>query len=163
MKFKVEKGCQLFDQLIDFQNRLNDVRKQSSEYCNSVGSKRYAPKNDCVDGGIGAIQFDTAPTGWRCVEKMRGLYFPDVGNKAELEKIRQLPFITNDDFNGLFGFESQFVGLKFLSRAGYRLFNEEIALINIPTEAEYTPKDGMVEILESEYKEIVEKYGGELF
>lgn len=163
MKFKIEKGCTLFDQLIYFQNRLNEVRKQSSEYCTSVGGKRYAPKSDCVDGGIGAIQFDKQPNGWKCVEKMRRLYFPKATNKIELENIKKLPIITDAEFCDIFGFKSQFVGLRFLTRPGYRMFNEEIVLVTIPTEAEYTPKDGMIEIMESEYKEIVEKYGGELF
>lgn len=157
MKFKVEKGCELYDRLKALHNRIKQVNAQATELVESLGYTRYCRSHWCIAGGISAIEIVNMPsderTKWTKMFKQSNLFMPRQ-NKQNSEiwaKIQALPRIEPMELNDILNFRAG--ASKMLSWSAHPgvIWKEDYILIDVSDEHEYTPVAGMTEILVSEY------------
>jgi hypothetical protein len=156
MKFKVLKGTETYNKLQAFQEKGNEVRKIALDFANSLGFEEYIENQKHRVGGISAFVSREKKEGYKQVftRHRSNLIFPKTtkANKELLAKIEALPVITDDEYNSIIGFKSNFYELNFVRAFGYRKSNkEDCYLIDLSGVTKYTPKPDMIEILESEY------------
>ena len=159
MYFKVEKGVPLWEELEKIMNQIIHVRAEAYKLVEELGFTTYAPAHNVVAGGISALHCNFKPEGFREVgERWRNLYFPKAKNKVASEKIANLPVVQYDEYNSVIGFTEHFVGLTHIMCYGLKK-SGDVFLIKMHEKAEYTPIDGMIEILPSEYKMWIDAIG----
>lgn len=79
MKFKVLKGCELFERLVDLKNKMQIVQRQATELVESLGYTRHCPARYKLAGGVSAIEFPTADKvkGWvKVTNQNKRLHMP---------------------------------------------------------------------------------------
>lgn len=159
MFFKVEKGVALWGNLEALMNKIISVRKAAADLTEELGFKKYGQAHFVIAGGISYIASNHHPDGYRKVgSKWDGLYFPKASNKEITKKISELPTISYDEYNAVINFKDQFQGLQHIMAYGLKKSGDTF-LIEVSDRADYTPVDGMVEILASEYKMWVDSIG----
>ena len=160
MFFKVEKGVALWDNLEALMNKIISVRDQAKELVNELGFTEYGSAHFVVAGGISFVYSpDRKPDGYRSIGKSwQQFYFPKAVNKDICKKIADLPVIKYNEYNDVINFKDQFVGLTHIMSYGLKKVGD-IFLIDVSDQAKYTPVEGMVEILSSEYKMWVDSIG----
>ena len=163
MKFKVEKGTELFDKLVSVKDKMDKAQTAAEKLGKELGGEAvYSRRYINVAGGIDAIRFayTTEPDKelWMKPDRHNSprLFYPRSSKKANKQnqpihdKIRALPVVTEDEYNDIIGFKYHWVGLR-----NYRTYNlfiyDTYAIIETGEGADYKPIEGMVEILESEY------------
>ena len=162
MKFKILPGSELFDKMKALEKQINDADNLAKDACKKLGGKQLATSGRYLGGGIEAIQFEETPDAnlWSKVNKYHSLYRPKVRNKEAWAIIQQLPILQSSDLNSILNFNDQTVSygdsLIFCSRPGV-FFGEKYFLVNISDGCKYTPVEGMVEILDSEYQQLNKK------
>lgn len=151
MYYKLESGSETYDKVSAIWDKIISYNKQAAELVESLGFTKYGKDNWNVAGGISCIQSDTKPDGYRQVgQKRENLYYPKASNKAVNDLINDLPLLSWDEYNSAIGFEQQFCGLRHIM--GYTMIKSDgFFLIRIYDECTYTPVDGLVEILSSEF------------
>lgn len=155
MKFKVEKGTDTYNKLSEVFDKIKDYNNQAMSLANKLGSEEFGISFKGVAGGISCIKYKDKPEGFKVVGKpYQNLFMPKANNKKLWEEINELPILSFDEFNSVIGFEPQFKGLKFYRTYGYTHLNDKFLIDT--GDADYTPKDDMIEILESEYKKLSE-------
>lgn len=155
MYYKLESGSETYDKVSAIWDKIISYNKQAVELVNSLGFTKYGNDNWNVAGGISCIQSDTKPEGYKQVgKKFQNLYYPKASNKTVNDLINDLPLLSWDEYNSAIGFEDQFRGLRHIM--GYSLVKVYgFFLIKIDDECTYTPADGLVEIVSSEYKRLL--------
>jgi len=156
MKFKVLKGTETYNKLQAFQEKSKELRKIALDFANSLGFEEYIENQKHRAGGISAFVSREKKEGYKQVftRHRSNLIFPKTtkANKELIAKIEALPVITDDEYNSIIGFKSDFYGLQFIRAFGYRRVNiKDCYLIDLSGVTKYTPKPDMIEILESEY------------
>lgn len=157
MKYKVKQESELHIQFEKMSDRMIECNKQAFDLAKSLGFDALGVKKWCVAGGVSCFKYDgpKPPEGYKRVGKdHQNICYPKANNKDVLQKILELPLVTNGEYNGLINFIPQFNGNYYISRYSLSFVNG-IYLIDTG-EVEYTPVDGMEEILESEYKRLKE-------
>ena len=157
MKYKVKQESELHGKFNSLMDRMIACRKEALDLAERLGFDALSGKHSCAAGGVSCFQYEgpKPPEGYKRVGKdYQKLCFPKANNKEVLQKISELPLVTNEEYNGLINFEASFTGDMYIRRYGLMERNG-IYLIDTG-EAEYTPVDGMEEILESEYKRLKE-------
>lgn len=155
MKYKVKTESELHSKFNSLIDRMSACRKEALLLAESLGFDALGGKHNCAAGGISCLQHEgpKPPEGYKRVGKdYQKLCFPKANNKEVLKKISELPIVTNEEYNGLINFEATFVGNVYIRRFGL-MERDGVYLIDTG-EADYTPVDGMEEILESEYKRL---------
>lgn len=156
MKFKVIKGTSLFNDLTQLNKKMNKVRAAAYKVAKSFnGTGRYATSGNTLAGGIDAIEFNEKPEGWKSVgNSWQNFYYPKVTNKEANKAICTLPYLSFDEINNLLNFKSNAYttneGIVWIKCPEVYWFPTYI-LISLPDKVKYTPVDGMVEILGSEF------------
>lgn len=162
MKFKVVKGTETFDKLVAFRAHVDDVKKQAEDVVALLGGIRYCHKANKLAGGIGAIEFENKPDGYKVVgEKWQGLYYPKVSNKKDCALIEKLPTIEYNELNSIVNFKAPQTisterGILWVSTVTLT-FGDNESLIDVSNGCTYDPPADVVEILESEYDKIRKK------
>jgi alpha-acetolactate decarboxylase len=158
MKFKVLEGTETFEKFRLFFEESKRVGKESFELSKSLGFESCLASRN-ISGGISAFISETKPEGYKQVYKKHGnnYWFPKSTkeNKKLIEKINSLPVITEEEYNSIIGFETEFVDMYFCRRYGLH-FSEKgnCYLINTGRVKDYKPNSDMIEILESEYNNL---------
>lgn len=167
MKFKIEKGCVLYSKMTALQKKIDAANAEAVAFIKAKGwTGKHYKRQYVLAGGIGAVEFDEKPDGWKTVgAKWQRLYYPKVkGNKELLKEMAALPVVKNDELKEILEYKTAgYVkngGLVIFTRPSIE-WKEEIILLEFPDEINYEPPFGMVEILSSEYKKIKEQGGVE--
>jgi hypothetical protein len=156
MKYKISKESDLYFNLRALEVKIKAANYLAYDVVKEFGAEKFALNPHSFAGGIGGIVFDRKPEGWKRVGKdWQDLYYPKASNKMDLEKIKGLPLVTEKEYNDITGF----VGMQTISSGqGFYLigspgiyFGDEEILLDVNSQCTFTPKEGMIEILESEY------------
>ena len=162
MKFKVSKGTNLYEKFMVLGAKISLVNNESRELVESLGAKKFCKKQNIAYGGIGAIQFEEKPRGWKMVgEQGQNLYYPKATEKELNIKFNALPTISFDEINEMVKFHAPQTicsdrGLQWISCFGL-FWGDDCILIDISEGAKYEPIEDVIEILESEYKTLKAK------
>jgi len=157
MKFKVSKGTKLYEKFMVLRAKISLVNRESLELVESLGANKFCKKLNIAYGGIGAIQFEEKPRGWKMVgEQYDNLYYPKATEKELNIKFNALPTISFDEINELVKFHAPQTistdgGLQWIDCIGL-FWGNDCILISVTEGAKYEPIEDVVEILESEYK-----------
>lgn len=162
MKFKISKGCDLYDELVAIQKKGSAAINAANKLCKQLGANSYIPEREAAWGGIMAFEFkDTPPEGFKPVYKKHqdNLYYPKATkkNKPLHVQINTLPSITYDQINKLVGFKQQTVTTKgnlYWINTVTIVYKTGYILMATASGTRYKPKPGMVEIVESEYERL---------
>lgn len=162
MKFKVIKGSETEKKLKDLLVRINEANDAAKEYIESLGANEYATAStNYMNRRVDGIQFEQNPDKnlWREVGKNQNLYFPKVKNKEVLEALNDLPLIPNEEFNDITGYVAQSFsissGIGWSSRMGMKANLQNQFVLDIHENAFYTPTSDIIEITNSEAKQIL--------
>lgn len=155
MKFKIEPGCDLFDQLQQLKEQGLRFSKVASGWVaeNCPGATGHCHAHNAIWGGIGGVHYNIKPEGWKHVgPSCQSFYMPYRRDKKLWEAIAGLPIIHRNEFKDLIGY-GMYRGNGIISRMpGFRFFDNAILIDTSEcSHGEYIPKQGMVEILESVY------------
>lgn len=155
MYFKLEPGNSTYDNLKDAIEKCIAYNDQAQALTKELGFERYGISRHHRAGGISCIEAHPKPEGYVSVgKKWQCLVYPKASNKAVLEKIKALPVMTFEEFGSAIGFKPQFKGLTYYRSYGVEQVGQTY-LIEVADECDYTPAQGMVEILSSEYKALL--------
>lgn len=156
MKYKIVKGTETFNKLLRLKEEIKRVNKEASDVVKKLGAEKYCKKNGKLVGGIGGIQFDSKPEGYKVIGKeWQNFYYPKVSNKKDLKLIENLPTIDYDALNSIIGFNGPQTietnnGIFWINTVGL-IWGDDYVLIDIDDECEFEPNKDTVEILGSEY------------
>ncbi|HQV53974.1 MAG TPA: hypothetical protein PLX17_00585 [Chitinophagaceae bacterium] len=163
MKFKILKGTELYNQLVALRKKIDHVQSESAKLAKEFGGGEVATSGRNLAGGIDAVEFKEKPEGWKVVgETWQKLFYPksDKSNKEIHEKIQALPVVKFEELNSLVKFDIQGAtsgrGLAFVKSVACA-WGKGYVLIEVHENCKYTPVEGMIEILESEYKKLMDK------
>lgn len=156
MKFKVEKGTETYRRLELLQERINECNNEALNLVESLGFKKFGVSNSGRGGGISCVKADDKPDGFKVVGKPhQNLFMPKSSNKKLWDKINALPIVSYQEFNDVIGFTPHFKGLSHYRSYGFERL-DDLFLVDVG-DADYTPKEDMIEILDSEYKKLLEQ------
>lgn len=156
MKYKISKGCYLFDKLMEVGRRMIECNAQARQMVRNIkGAGKFHIARNAIAGGISCIRFKEKPLGWvRYSRKYQGLYKPAAKNKIYHTLIGSLPVVESEEVAKLLKFKDQtyFVDdtMHWISCPGVR-WKKNFILVSVPSEVKYKPLPGMKEILESEF------------
>ena len=154
MYYKLEKGSEVAKNMQILWENMKKCNVAASNYLETLGFELHASKLGCVAGGIGAIKSDVKPEGYRRIgRKDQGMIYPRANNKVLIKAFDELPIITDDEFNEVIGFKSQFSDIHHHRRYGL-YHRKEGFLVHINDKCQYEPIEGMIEILASEFKKL---------
>lgn len=161
MKYKILKGTDTFKHLENLMDRRKDCNEAATALLIELGGsgdhKRLTNLNT-IGGGIAGIELGEKPEGWKKINGYHGFYFPlsNKKNQALLQRIADLPVVTQDELNEVLGFKEQWQGLTMYRQPG--LFERnEFFLMEISDKCDFTPNSDMIEILSSEFKTLKEE------
>lgn len=162
MKYKVLKGTDLFEKFMEWdrkRTKCNDValdlvHKIAEPFGGSEKGEHLGEGHAFDAGGISGIALKEKPANWKAVytKHYNNIYFPMQRkvNADLLKQINDLPKMPTKERNDIIGFQPHFGDHKYYRSYGIS-FKEECILIDMDNEVPFTPVEGMVEILESEY------------
>jgi hypothetical protein len=158
MKYKIEKGSALFDQLQEIRHRMIACNKAAQDLRVELGAKAVATRGDNIAGGIDALEFEDRPSDWKVIGKpWQKLYYPKAKLKGVIEKIKALPVVKSSEVATLLDFKSQAIsrqGDLLMVGCPRTIWRKDLVLVDMPSECKYSPVDGMIEILDSEFEEL---------
>lgn len=157
MKYKVEKGTPLFDAFDDVYTLIKYCNTKALELSESLGFKEFGSNTSEIAGGIYCFYSEEKKEGYKTVGKpYQNLIFPKAQNKELLLKIAELPVVKLEQYNELISFKQRFSsderGLIHIRSFGSQISNcGNYYLLDIDPKSDFEIKEGMIEILESEY------------
>jgi len=161
MKFKINKGTELFEKFQQLKQDIQRVNKEATKLVESFGYTRYCIAPHCLAGGIGAIEILSVPLNdrkkWVRVSKQNSqLWMPRQNREnAELiDEIKRLPKLDYAELNDLIGFKAGATNSFGWATHPGVIWRDEYILIEMADGQIYEPCDGMVEILTSEYQRL---------
>lgn len=161
MKFKINKGTELFEKFQQLKQDINEVDQKATELVKSIGHSNHCRAPHYLAGGIGAIEIKGMSLkdrkGWVRVTKQDiNLWMPR-NNKENAEligKIKALPKLDYAALNDLIGFKAGATNsLGWATHPGV-IWRDEYILIEMTDGQIYEPCEGMEEILTSEYQRL---------
>jgi hypothetical protein len=159
MKYKILKGSLLFDKFIELRERMNKVQKEATELVESLGHSRYCPALYKLAGGVSAIEFPNSEkvAGWmKLTNQNKRLHMPSKikANEELLNKFKALPTLEFNELNDMINYDSKEAhNLVWSSHPGV-IWKSDYVLIDVNENMKYTPVEGMIEILQSEYNDL---------
>jgi hypothetical protein len=164
MYFKIENSSETFKSLIQLKKRNKECHLAACALATELGGNEkgsYIGLNSMynLSGGISGIMMEEKKPGWVNVYKKtyNNCYFPQKNlsaNKEVLEKINSLPTTSLDDLNKIVNFEEQSVGRHHYTNPIIH-WNDDACIMQIHDRCKYTPVNGVVEILGSEYEKLL--------
>ncbi len=167
MKYKILKGTDLYNLLAAIQKKANDCHKASRKLAKSIGAIGTATTGTHKRaGGVDAFEFayDKHPDKalWMQPDRHnnKNLFYPRSGKKYKANddlhaKIKALPSITYEEYNGVIGFEPSW-GNDLTRYKSYGLsIHEDFALVEVGEGSGYKPNSpDMREITVSEFNSL---------
>lgn len=155
MYYKVEKGTEIYNKLDKVWDKMIKYNNISLEFIKSIGFNKFGVSHKGVAGGVSCIESDYKPEGFKQVGKThQNLFYPKQNNKELLKRIEELPIVSYSEYNDVIGFVPHSKNLKYFNSYGSEKIGN-IYLITLSDDCEYQPKEDMVELKVSEYKEIL--------
>jgi len=165
MKFKVDPNSELYQKLIKIENQFQETQKTINAYVKRIGGTAFSTNNfGHFIGQINGIQFEVIPdkSKWKSVgPKHLNLFMPKANQRKLVDEIFSLPTMDKEEYESLFNLYDALVeqgdGLGLFTSPGLK-YNRDTKtfLLSVPNGVEnFTPVDGMIEILESEYKKLL--------
>jgi len=163
--YKISKGTKTFNALIQLMDKIKTCNKLAEDLAIELGGKNTASTGRYLAGGIEAVEFDSNSMPdkaiWKSVGyKWQNLYKPKSSQKAIWDKIIALPTMNVDELNNIINFESQFIssdrGMADVKRPAVIICKKYI-LMELPNECKYKPNEDIIEILNSEYVNLLNK------
>lgn len=159
MKYIIRKGTPLFEKLSEVKTKMNIAFEAAGKIIQRLGAVEYYQKYspDIFYGGIDAIYFPNGNPDNKIFKAYKGggngynMFAPKI--KSELYKeIEALPTIQNKEVNDLINFKQGFIRNtnRYLFRPSIS-FKEDMVLISVDEDKEYTPVADMEEIKAEEY------------
>ena len=111
MKFKIIKGTETYEQLREFDKKLDKQHLMLINLMEEFNAEAYSPPCSMRIGSKLSFQFTKGkPEGWKVYDKSRDLYIPKVGTTFE-QKIKKLPKLLNrrSDIGSIINFIQDFV------------------------------------------------------
>lgn len=136
MKFIVRKGTDLFEQLIQLNERAEQCFEKTKRIAIKYGNGQWVPKPHQT-GGILAIQFDAGkePKDWvKVFDDEDNLLMPHPLKKSvssARKRIERLPFVHDQEFGKLLGIKdrlSDFNSMRYIFRPGITIESDFIIL-----------------------------------
>jgi len=154
MYYKLKKGSPTYDALKEVWEKMHKYNKKAFKLVEELGFKKFGINREGVAGGISCFQSSEKPEGYKSIGNSGdNLIFPKKNNKEVLEKIDALPIVSKKEFNDTIGFKEQFSDRMYHSSFGCKRV-DDVFLIEVSNECDYTPTEGMIEITFTEYKEL---------
>ena len=155
MYYKIEPGNVTHEKVKDTLQKLDSYIDQSESLVKELGFERYGKSHNGVAGGISCVESSSKPEGYVSVgKKWQNLYRPKANQKEIWAKIKALPVMSFEEFGEAIGFKPQFKGLTYHRACGITTIKNTY-LVEVSDKCDYTPAEGMVEILASEYKKLM--------
>lgn len=156
MKFKVIPGCALFSTLQEINKGMICASAAIKDTLIQKGfTGNYASSGHSYLVACDAVEIlGPKPDAWKVMGyPYQQLYWPLAKNKKDQEWLRILPRISNDILNLPLDFHfGSGPNLEVYYRPGVAWHKEYIVIDT--GNATYTPVEGMIEILESEYQKL---------
>jgi len=156
--YKILPGCPLFDamQRLRERGRKYDALAQKWVREHFGEDKPFGRDRGCVWGGVGVVQLDRKPSGWKYHGPRHKKQFRPHDTQVEiLKELKMLPTVHRDEIRALLNYEEYegtYRGSCYISFVPSMFFTDKYILIK-PAEfvTTYKPVKGMIEILGSEY------------
>lgn len=151
MKYQVMPGTTLHAALLDLWQRRRECRAEADAFARRLGFSKYVEPMESSGGGIVALQ-GKAPKGQYTrigIKGMADCWRPK--NKAVLAQMAELPCVLRSEINTLLNFDPLTAGAgpTYLSPGVF--VHDDLVLVSVMETPNYTPADGMAEILTSDY------------
>jgi hypothetical protein len=154
MYFKIEPGNATYEKVKQTLAKCILYNQKAKSLAKELGFEKFGISKHHRAGGISCFESNTKPEGFVTVgKKWQNLFYPKSKNKEVIEKIKELPVMSFEEFGDAIGFKPQFKGLNYHRAYGLKQV-DDFFLIEIDDNCDYTPVDGMIEILASEYKSL---------
>jgi hypothetical protein len=167
MKFKILKGNPLFDGLAEIREQIKVAYIANKALAAEYGSDGVASHNHYLAGGIKAFHFQSGELpfpNWKPMERgYTNWYMPkSPKNKRDplhevWAKINALPKVDDKGLQELLQYSIGLSGdgnaISIFSRPGVS-WHEDYILVKFPDGANYKPVEHMIEITDSEFKEL---------
>lgn len=152
MKYIIRKGVPLFDRLQLLYQKMKEANAATRDFLSRFGKEvEYYPAPHCLAGGVQSICFPHNPNSelWK---RGAGGYIPKKNAKDLQFEFYDLPVVKNNELNSLVGFKNMsWAGKRVWFRPAWTV-GDDYHLIDVNSDIDYTPVEGMEEILESEFK-----------
>lgn len=163
MRYKILKGCKLFDRLIALQEKCQEANKAAFDFAKKLGSDEIVSDINInnLAGGISGIKLNEKPQGWKLAapKYYSNVYFPKntKANKEILESIAYLPVVKNEELNKILNYnmwarEKNDKRVSF--NPGVYWNSEDVIFVAVAEQVKYTPVEGMIEITVSEFNQL---------
>lgn len=158
MKFKIPQGCDLFNAFSEKLELGRQYQELAKQWAVRNGSEEWVQPHSAFKGGVAGLVMKEKPNGWALLDA--GIYRPRLGSSL-FKEMKALPFVGDAEINELISYTPKSVATgsgKFMRmyHPGVRVLDDCILLSFKDYITYYKPVDGMVEILESEYHQLVE-------
>lgn len=169
MKFKIPKGSDVYNSLVKLFDRGEKCSDAASKLAKHFGAENYGKRNSSPQyfGGADAFKFSIGKEPdknlWRKADKANPRFFiPKAKNKQAWDKIKSLPSVSIDEINNAVSFPK---GLHAVTEGnGISIIHTVVLnrgksyfLLSVHNKIPYKAPKGVVEILESEYTNLLEK------
>ena len=160
MKFKINKGTQLFEKLTAIHAKMKACSIAAKAIANKYGWETWWQSSYCAAGGISGIQLPEKPDGWKLASprQSRSMFYPKIirQNKALLAELDALPVVKVEEISITLKYGLQIGPNLQISRCPGVVWFDDYILIDSPDWLDWKPEGGE-EILTSEYNELKEK------
>lgn len=158
MKFKILPGCDLFNAFCEILEQGKNYQLLARQWAEPQGANEWAEPHSAFSGGVAGLVFAKKPNGWTTIDV--GVFRPRLGS-ALYKEMKALPFVGAATINELVGYTPRYVavsGGKFMlmRHPGVKVLDGCILLSFKDYITYYKPVEGMIEILESEYRSLIE-------
>lgn len=157
MKYKILKGSKTFEELNSLHQRMTECNLAATALAKELGgTDKILFGGRRIAGGLEGIWFETKPEFWKLTHRdWHNFFCPKICKQTEdvRERINALPEVKYEDLNKIVGFKYQVVNLTWHNIPGV-VWGDDLCLLNVDSNCEFTPNGDMVEILDSEYKQI---------
>lgn len=167
MKFKIPKGSDVYNSLVDLFSRgdkcIEAAKKLTKEFGAETSGKWGSSQN--YFGGADGFRFEYGKnpdkTLWKVADKNNSRFFsPKANNKVAWEKIKALPVVTYDEINKAVGFPDGLqavgdgMGISIIHTVGLAK-GKNYFIMDVHDKIKLKPPKGVVEILGSEYDKLM--------
>jgi hypothetical protein len=166
MKYKVEPGNDLFEQLKTLFLRMVSCNKAAIDLCKLIAGEDAVPliHGKYLAGGLDGIHNKVKPNMdiWRHMGDVENEnYYPRPHNVETIKLFESLPRVAWRDLNSILGYlgNQTVKGKKgkMVVRGAAVKFHEDFILVKIHDNTKYRPLPDMIEIDDEEYYELEEK------
>jgi len=126
----IPNGTKTHKEISDVFSLISEANKTALDFCLNIGGEGFCKARNCLGGGISAIKFPNGKPNkqWKKHSKVSEVYFP-VDNSDVKMKINELPTVSNEQMNKIYGFPSmQYVNNQVFTRPGIENINGDFIL-----------------------------------